>query len=131
MPSSHILGAPGMQVPPWQLSPTVQPSPSSQGVSSGATPATQPPVAASQTWPSQGLAVSQTTGWPMQEPPWQVSLVLHRVPSSHAVPCVAAVVAHAPVAPSQASTSSKAPLPHLWQALTSKRQSFVQSSAPS
>jgi hypothetical protein len=92
-PSSQALSAP-VQTLPRQTSPVVQGEPSSQGVPSGVKQGVHPEmgtwththIAGSQRSVVQGLASSQITGIPTQEPPEQASPKVQQLPSSHGVP---------------------------------------------
>src|SRR3712207_6383349 len=66
---------PARHTPPWHVSPSVQRSPSSHGVSSGAFRVTQSPVPGSQTLTLQrSVLAGQVFGVPgVQTPFWQVS----------------------------------------------------------
>jgi hypothetical protein len=80
--SLQARGAPGLQTPPPQASPTVQALPSSQG--SVLFEKTQAPVPGLQESLVQGFPSSQTAGVPAQTPPAHTSPAVHRLPSSQA-----------------------------------------------
>ena len=76
-----------MHTPPWHVSLWVQASPSLHAAPSTFGGLEQAPVAGSHTpaaW--QTLGIGQTTAfWPVQTPPWQVSVCVQALPSLHAV----------------------------------------------
>ncbi len=85
-------------MPAWQVSPAVQALPSSHGVPSGAAGSEQTPVAGSQipaTW--HWSDATQRTALPVHTPTWQVSVCVHALPSSHAVPSATSGSEQAPV----------------------------------
>src|SRR5512143_4161577 len=82
LPSLHTRGAPGLQLAPPQVSPTVHASPSSHA---DVLAALTQPIAGSQPSFVQPLASSHASGAPpLQVPPPQLSFVVHASPSSHA-----------------------------------------------
>src|SRR5438093_847051 len=93
------MGFVPLQVPPWQTSFCVQALPSSHGVSFWGVGAE---VAA-----GAGLEVLSVWSWwevvlvglvPVQVPPWQTSVCVQALPSSHGVSSSLAGLEHAPVA---------------------------------
>jgi hypothetical protein len=82
-----------------------------QLVPSGAAGSLHSPVAGSQvpaTW--QASSAVHTTGFaPTHVPPWQVSVRVHGLPSSHAVPSAAAGLSHTPVAGLQVPAAPHVP----------------------
>jgi hypothetical protein len=99
--SQETEGAP-RHAPAWHKSGAVQALPSSHGVASGAGSSRHCPVAASQVATWQGALVEQETGsLPRQTPPWQASVRVQALVSSHGVPSGRLVYRHAPDAGSQ------------------------------
>jgi hypothetical protein len=86
----------GVQVPAWQTSGPVQERPSSQALPVSGV-CTQAPVDVlhEAAWQSS-CAVQSTGAEPWQEPAWQVSTVVHALPSLHAMPSPLAGFEHAP-----------------------------------
>src|SRR5439155_544869 len=94
----QVTEVPAVHVPPWQVSLSVQASPSLHPVPSGLLGLEHSPVAglhvpASWHW---SCAV-QTTGSPVHVPPWQVSVCVQASPSSHPPPSGIAIPSHEPV----------------------------------
>jgi hypothetical protein len=102
-PSSQRIGFADTQLPPWHDSVPLQTSVSLQDVPSGRLVGTHDPDAGSQLATWQASPPVQTTALPpVQDPVWQVSVRVHALPSSHAVPSdLAAGVPQPPVAGSQ------------------------------
>src|SRR5438552_1828342 len=104
--ATHGAGSP-TQLPAAQVSRTVQASPSSQAVPSGAGGFEHVPVARSHVpgeW--HWSWARHTTAVPVQDPAWQVSPVVHTLPSEHAVPFATGTgFGHTPVAGSQLATA--------------------------
>src|SRR4051794_25295994 len=85
-----------MHAPPWHCSPSVQASPSEQGVKSSFWNTEQLPVSASQDgeWHA---SLGHTFGFPVHTPAWQVSVCVHWLKSVHAVPFGFGGLLHKPV----------------------------------
>src|SRR6266403_992324 len=97
---------PPTQVPDWQVSSNVHAVPSAHAVPLALFGFEQTPV--------EGLHVPALWHWscavhviavPLQEPPWQVSLLVHLSPSSQVAPSAFGGFEQVPVAPSQVPTS--------------------------
>src|SRR5438309_455197 len=93
------LGVPA-QTPALQRSPSVLASPSSHGVPSGVTGFEQVPVSGSQVPASWhwSWAVHIAAMPAVHAPPWQVSVAVQALWSSHAAPSVLLGFEHSPVA---------------------------------
>src|SRR5262249_53307678 len=106
-PALQTTGSRPVQTPAWQVSLRVHAFPSSQGVPSLFTGLEHAPVAGSQTPASRHWSPApQTTGSrPVQTPAWHVSLRVHALPSSHAVPSHFTGLEQTPVAGSQTPAS--------------------------
>jgi hypothetical protein len=102
-PSLHTIGFAETQLPPWHDSVPLQASGSLQEVPSGRLVFTHDPDAGSQLGRWQASPPVQTTALPpVQAPVWQVSVRVHALPSSHAVPlALGAGLLQLPVAGSQ------------------------------
>jgi hypothetical protein len=98
MPSLHAT-VPPPQTPLVHLSALVQALLSLQGVASGLAGFEHVPVAASHVPALWHWSLAEhTIGFePVQLPPWQVSVCVHRLPSTHAVPSCLAGLVHLPV----------------------------------
>jgi len=102
-PAAQVTALPAVHAPDWHVSPLVQALPSLHVVPSLAAGFEHMPSAGLHvpaTW-HESLAV-QTFAVPPQVPLVQTSLVVHRLPSLHVVPSVAAGFEHMPVAGLQA-----------------------------
>src|SRR5439155_237720 len=98
---------PPVHVPPWHVSVCVHALPSSQALPFGFggfehTPVDGLHVPASWHWSGAGHTTALP---PVQTPPWQASLCVHRLPSLQAVPFGFAGLEHAPVAGLQVPAS--------------------------
>jgi hypothetical protein len=102
MPSLQVTAEPP-HTPLVHLSEAVQALLSLQGVSLALAGLEQVPVEASQVPASWHWSLAeQITGFaPVQVPPWQVSVCVHKLLSTQAVPSGLAGFEHFPVAPSQ------------------------------
>jgi hypothetical protein len=108
-PSSavHTTGTPEVQKPTWQVSSSVQASPSEHGEPSATGGCEQKPVPGSQAPASwHASSATHTTGSePVQAPARHASLCVQAFPSVQAAPSGFAGDAHAPVAGSQTPAS--------------------------
>ena len=94
-----MTGAPALQAPAWQVSASVQPSPSLQAAPSAFTGLEQIPVPGWQTPASWHWSDAvQTTGLaPTHTPAWHESAGVQALPSLHAVPSIFAGFEQRPV----------------------------------
>ena len=102
-PSSQLSASP-VHTPTWQVSETVQASPSLQTVPA-ATRLYWQPLTGSQVPLVHGLSSSQETAAPPHTPPWQVSGEVQALSSSQALPLALTGSLHSPVRGSQAPAS--------------------------
>src|SRR5438093_9130482 len=105
--AGQVTGFAPVHVPAWQVSLRVHALPSSHAVPLGFAGLEQVPVVESQvpaSWHWSGAG--QVTGFaPVHVPAWQVSLRVHALPSSHAVPLGFAGLEQVPVVESQVPAS--------------------------
>jgi hypothetical protein len=101
--AAHVTGLDPVHTPAWHVSVFVHALPSLHDVPFAATGFEQAPLVGSHvpaTWHAS-LAAHTTGLAPVQTPPWHVSLVVHALPSLHAVPLAAVGLEHVPVPGSQ------------------------------